>query len=92
MDKCLLQPPYENKKPWFAAQKRLQEEMGFTTSLFTKAFEFIYKAFLITGLQNMNTTMHFVATYDGVINLMKMKWWILFYEYGWIKKITHSSA
>lgn len=59
--------PYENQETMVAAQKRLQEEMGFTTSL-TKAFEFIYKAPFDNGLTEYEYDHAFVATYDGVIN------------------------
>ncbi len=59
--------PYENQDTLFAAQKRLQEEMGFTTPL-TKAFEFIYKAPFDNGLTEYEYDHAFVANYDGAIN------------------------
>ena len=46
-----------------AAQKRLQEELGFTTPL-QKAFEFIYKAFFENGL----TEYEFDHVFTGIFN------------------------
>ena len=49
-----------------AAEKRLQEEMGFTTPL-TKAFSFTYKAELENGLTEYEFDHVFVGTYEGEI-------------------------
>lgn len=50
-----------------AAQKRLQEEMGFTAAL-TKAFTFIYKAPFENGLTEHEYDHVFTGTYNGSIN------------------------
>ena len=50
-----------------AAQKRLEEEMGFTVPL-AKAFDFIYKAVLENGLTEYEYDHVFVGFYDGEIN------------------------
>lgn len=47
-----------------AAEKRLQEEMGFTTVL-SKAFEFLYKAPFDNGLTEYEYDHAFIAIYDG---------------------------
>jgi isopentenyl-diphosphate delta-isomerase len=49
-----------------AAAKRLQEEMGFTTTL-EKAFDFIYKAPFDNGLTEYEFDHVFVGTYQGKI-------------------------
>ncbi len=49
-----------------AAIKRLQEEMGFTTSL-EKVFDFIYKAPFDNGLTEHELDHVFVGTYDNEI-------------------------
>ena len=49
-----------------AASKRLQEEMGFTTSL-NKAFDFIYKAPFDNGLTEYEFDHVLVGNYEGVI-------------------------
>ena len=49
-----------------AATRRLQEEMGFTTSL-TKAFDFTYKADFENGLTEHEFDHVFVGFYDGKI-------------------------
>jgi isopentenyl-diphosphate Delta-isomerase len=58
--------PYFNQETLSAAQKRLQEEMGFTTVL-TKAFEFVYKATFNNGLTEYEYDHVFVGQYDGEI-------------------------
>jgi isopentenyl-diphosphate delta-isomerase len=50
-----------------AATRRLQEEMGFTTSL-EKAFHFIYKATLDNGLTEYEFDHVLLGNYDGPIN------------------------
>jgi isopentenyl-diphosphate delta-isomerase len=50
----------------YAAQKRLQEEMGFTTPL-TKAFSFIYKAHFDNGLTEHEFDHVFIGYYNGKI-------------------------
>ncbi len=49
-----------------AAEKRLQEEMGFNTPL-TKAFEFVYKAAFDNGLTEYEYDHVFIGNYDGII-------------------------
>lgn len=50
-----------------AAQKRLEEEMGFTTSL-AKAFAFIYKAPFDNGLTEHEYDHVFTGTYNGAVH------------------------
>jgi len=50
-----------------AAQKRLQEEMGFVTPL-TKAFSFIYKAPFDNGLTEYEYDHVFTGLFNGLIN------------------------
>ena len=49
-----------------AAIKRLQEEMGFTTSL-EKVFDFIYKASFDNGLTEHEFDHVYIGTYDGAV-------------------------
>ncbi len=49
-----------------AAQKRLEEEMGFTTPLL-KAFSFTYKVSFDNGLTEHEYDHVFVGTYEGVV-------------------------
>lgn len=58
--------PYFNQETLVAAEKRLQEEMGFTTAL-TKAFEFVYKAPFNNGLTEYEYDHVFIGKYDGKI-------------------------
>lgn len=58
--------PYFGQETLAAAEKRLQEEMGFTVPL-TKAFEFIYKAPFDNGLTEHEYDHVFVGNYDGAI-------------------------
>lgn len=50
-----------------AANKRLQEEMGFTTDL-NKAFSFIYKAPFANGLTEHEYDHVFIGNFNGLIN------------------------
>lgn len=59
--------PYQGQETKAAAEKRLQEEMGFTTPL-NKAFEFIYNASFDNGLTEYEYDHVFIATYDGKIS------------------------
>jgi isopentenyl-diphosphate delta-isomerase len=59
--------PYQGQETKVAAEKRLQEEMGFTTPL-NKAFEFIYNASFDNGLTEYEYDHVFIATYDGKIS------------------------
>lgn len=58
--------PYFNQDIVTAAEKRLQEEMGFNTAL-TPAFEFLYKASFDNGLTEHEYDHVFTGTYDGAI-------------------------
>jgi isopentenyl-diphosphate Delta-isomerase len=58
--------PYLNQETLAAAEKRLQEEMGFTTPL-TKVFDFIYQAVFDNGLTEYEYDHAFVGIYEGEI-------------------------
>ena len=58
--------PYANQDTLVAAEKRLQEEMGFTVPL-TKAFAFIYKAPFDNGLTEHEYDHVFTGIYNGAI-------------------------
>ncbi len=61
---CSHPKPGEETLP--AAENRLQEEMGITTSL-KKVFDFIYKASFDNGLTEHEFDHVFIGTYDGDI-------------------------
>jgi isopentenyl-diphosphate Delta-isomerase len=58
--------PYPGEDIHAAAQRRLQEEMGFQTKL-EKIFDFIYKAELENGLSEYEFDHVFTGTYDGPV-------------------------
>ncbi len=58
--------PYFNQETLMAAEKRLQEEMGFTTAL-QKAFNFVYQASFDNGLTEYEYDHVFVGEYEGQI-------------------------
>lgn len=58
--------PYDGQQTQAAAEKRLQEEMGFTTVL-TKVFDFIYKAPFDNGLTEHEFDHVFAGVYNGAI-------------------------
>ena len=58
--------PRKGQQTIEAAEKRLQEEMGFTIPL-KKAFAFTYKAVLDNGLTEHEYDHVFIGTYDGYI-------------------------
>jgi len=58
--------PREGQETIEAAEKRLQQEMGFTVPL-KKAFEFTYKAALDNGLTEHEYDHVFIGYYDGAI-------------------------
>lgn len=62
---CSHPSPGEESKA--AAEKRLQEEMGFTTPL-EEIFKFIYRTDFGTGIIENEVDHVFVAQYDGQIN------------------------
>lgn len=59
--------PYEGQDTLAAAEKRLQEEMGFTVPLI-KAFTFVYKAPFDNGLTEHEYDHVFTGVYDGAVN------------------------
>ena len=59
--------PGKGQQTGEAAEKRLQEEMGFTVPL-QKAFDFIYKAVLDNGLTEHEFDHVFIGSYDGEPN------------------------
>ena len=59
--------PQPDEEILVAAQKRLKEEMGFTTSL-EKIFDFIYRADFNNGLTEYEFDHVFTGEYEGVIN------------------------
>ena len=62
---CCSHPhPGEDTLP--AAQKRLEDEMGFTTPI-SKAFSFVYKASFDNGLTEHEYDHVFTGTYNGLI-------------------------
>lgn len=62
---CCSHPQPGQSTP-IAAEKRLQEEMGFTTHL-VKAFDFIYKAAFDNGLTEYEYDHVFTGMYEGAI-------------------------
>jgi isopentenyl-diphosphate Delta-isomerase len=58
--------PYFGQDTLAAAEKRLHEEMGFTTPL-TKAFDFIYQAAFDNGLTEYEYDHVFAGRYNGEI-------------------------
>ncbi len=58
--------PYFGEETIIAAQNRLQDEMGFSTTLI-KAFDFIYKANVENGLTEYEFDHVFVGKYNGII-------------------------
>lgn len=58
--------PYEGQETGAAAEKRLQEEMGFSTAL-TKAFDFVYKAPFDNGLTEYEFDHVYIGTYESEI-------------------------
>jgi isopentenyl-diphosphate Delta-isomerase len=58
--------PYYGQDTLAAAEKRLQEEMGFTTPL-QKAFEFVYQAAFDNGLTEYEYDHVFTGKYEGKI-------------------------
>jgi len=56
--------PFPGEDNLTAAQRRLQEEMGFTTSL-NKAFDFYYRAAFDNGLTEHEFDHVFVGQYEG---------------------------
>ena len=62
--------PAPGEPTHIAANRRLKEEMGFTTQL-EKAFEFTYKASFENGLTEHEFDHVFIGQYDGKIDVNK---------------------
>jgi isopentenyl-diphosphate delta-isomerase len=58
--------PYEGQETKAAAEKRLQEEMGFTVTL-NKVFDFVYRAPFENGLTEYEFDHVFVGSHSGDI-------------------------
>ncbi len=58
--------PYVGEETLPAAEKRLLEEMGFSTTL-TKAFDFVYKANFDNGLTEYEFDHVYIGNYNGEI-------------------------
>lgn len=58
--------PRPEEENCMAAQRRLKEELGFTTPL-TKAFDFIYKTRFDNGLTEYELDHVFIGEYDGPV-------------------------
>lgn len=70
-----------------AAQKRLQEEMGFTIEL-EKVFDFIYRADFNNGLTEYEFDHVFAGEYEGVVAYNKNE--VMDYCYKSMEDIRHS--
>ena len=62
--------PYPGEEVEAAALRRLQEEMGFTTSL-EKLFDFMYRAEVENNLIEHEFDHVFIGNYEGAININK---------------------
>jgi isopentenyl-diphosphate Delta-isomerase len=62
--------PYPNEEIVEAAQRRLKEEMGFST-LLKKVFEFVYKAEVENGLTEHEYDHVFAGVYEGPVLINK---------------------
>jgi isopentenyl-diphosphate delta-isomerase len=62
--------PQPGEETVIAAQRRLKEEMGFTTPL-EKIFDFVYKAEFNNGLAEYEFDHVFAGKYEGTINFNK---------------------
>ncbi|MBX9781850.1 MAG: isopentenyl-diphosphate Delta-isomerase [Chitinophagaceae bacterium] len=62
--------PHPGEETKAAAERRMNEELGFVTSI-EKAFDFTYKASFDNGLTEYEFDHVFVGTYDGEMNLNK---------------------
>ncbi|MCY7310895.1 MAG: isopentenyl-diphosphate Delta-isomerase, partial [Chitinophagaceae bacterium] len=62
--------PLPNEETPLAAKRRLQEELGFETSI-EKVFDFVYKADFDNGLTEYEFDHVFVGEYEGVMNFNK---------------------
>jgi isopentenyl-diphosphate Delta-isomerase len=68
-----------------AALRRLQEEMGFVTTI-TKQFDFVYKAAFSNQLTEYEFDHVFTGVYDGIININKEE--VMSYCYKSMADIT----
>lgn len=77
--------PQPGEDTLHAAQKRLQEEMGFTTSLH-KVFDFIYRADFENGLAEHEFDHVFTGEYEGPVNFNENE--VMNYSYKTIDNIS----
>lgn len=68
-----------------AALRRLQEEMGFVTTI-SKQFDFVYKAAFSNELTEYEFDHVFTGVYDGIININKEE--VMSYCYKSMKEIA----
>ena len=79
--------PQPGEETYEAAQRRLNEEAGFTTPL-KKIFDFIYKMEFDNGLTEYELDHVFTGIYDGKINLNKEE--VMNFCYKRMEDIRHS--
>lgn len=79
--------PQPDEEILVAAQRRLQEEMGFTTNL-EKIFDFIYRADFNNGLTEYEFDHVFVGEYEGVVNFNQHE--VIDYCYKSLEEVRHS--
>ncbi len=70
-----------------AARRRLQEEMGFSTSL-EKIFDFVYRVDFENGLTEYEFDHVFVGEYDGTVNISKTE--VMDFCFKDMSEIKHS--
>jgi isopentenyl-diphosphate delta-isomerase len=79
--------PQPDEDTRIAAEKRLQEEMGFTTRL-DKIYDFIYRAEMGNGLTEHEFDHVFVGEYDGMVRVNPQE--VMDYSYKNVKEIRSS--
>jgi len=79
--------PQPDEEILIAAQRRLQEEMGFTANL-EKIFDFIYRADFNNGLTEYEFDHVFAGEYEGVINFNQHE--VRDYCYKSMEEVRHS--
>ena len=77
--------PRQNESVLLAAERRLVEEMGFTTDL-SKAFDFIYRKQLDKGLFEHEFDHVFVGEYEGELSINRSE--VEAFEYVNIEELT----
>jgi isopentenyl-diphosphate Delta-isomerase len=79
--------PVPGEETLVTAQRRLQEEMGFKTSL-DKIFDFIYRAELKNGLTEYEFDHVYVGEYDGEVDFSKKE--VMDFCYKDVREIRRS--